>query len=133
MREINLTWRKEYMGKCDFNAVEIHPEEAPVLMMEDLGQFEVENQLANNFFCGYHTFRYEGKTFMHIGWNSANGVAYHTLKRFSMATKRNFFTRYNELSSLTLTEVQKIFHQNKDEDFLEPIWALEEMKFNRPS
>ncbi|HAQ07919.1 MAG TPA: hypothetical protein DCR24_10485 [Bacillus bacterium] len=120
------------MGKCDFNALEIHPNEAPVLMMEELGKFEVEHQLANNYFCGYHTFRYEGKHFMHIGWNSANGVAYHTLKRFSKATNRKFFTRYNELYSLPLSDVRIIFNQNKDEDFLEPIWALEEeIKVNR--
>jgi hypothetical protein len=114
------------MGKCHFNAVEILPNEAPILMMEQLGQFELEQQLANNLFCGYHTFRYEGKNYMHIGWNSANGVAYHTLKQYSEATNRKFFTRFNELSSLPLSEVKNIFYQNKDEDFLEPIWAIED-------
>lgn len=114
------------MGKCDFNAIEIHPNEAPIMMMEQLGQFEVKNKLANNLFCGYHTFQYEGKNFMHIGWNSANGVAYHTLKRFSQATNRKFFSRFNELYSLPLSEVHNIFHQDKDEDFIEPLWALEE-------
>lgn len=118
------------MGKCDFNALEIHPNEAPILMMEELGDFEVKHQLANNIFCGYHTFQYEGKNYMHIGWNSANGVAYHTLKRFSEATNRSFFTRYNELHSLPLSEVQSIFHQYKDDDFLEPILAIEDMKIN---
>jgi hypothetical protein len=114
------------MGKCNFNGLEIFPNEAPIVMMEQLGQFEVEKSLANNLFCGYHTFQYEGKIFMHIGWNSANGVAYHTLKLFSEATNRKFFTRFNELSSLPLSEIQNIFTQNKDEDFLEPLWAIEE-------
>jgi hypothetical protein len=114
------------MGKYNFNALEIFPNEAPVVMMEQLGQFEVVQELANNLFCGYHTFHYEGKNYMHIGWNSANGVAYHTLKQFSEATNRKFFTRFNELSSLPLSEVQKIFYQDKDEDFFEPILALEE-------
>ncbi|MDP4086535.1 MAG: hypothetical protein Q8934_18290 [Bacillota bacterium] len=115
------------MGKCNFNAIEIHSNEAPILMMEQLGQFEVENDLANNLFCGFHTFQYEGRKYMHIGWNSANGVAYHTLKLFSETTSRKFFTRFNELCTLPLSEVQNIFYQNKDEDFIEPIWAIEEM------
>lgn len=114
------------MSKVNFIALEIYPNEAPILMMEQLGQFEVKHNLANNLFCGYHTFQYEGKNFMHIGWNSANGVAYHTLKRFSEETKRTFFTRFNELHSLPLSEVQNIFYQDKDEDFIEPILALEE-------
>jgi hypothetical protein len=114
------------MGKCNFNALEIFPNEAPVLMMEQLGEFEIEQELANNHFCGYHTFRHEGKNYMHIGWNSANGVAYHTLKRFSLETNRELFTRFNELCSLPLSEVQTIFYQDKEEDFLEPILALEE-------
>lgn len=113
------------MSKYEFNAVEILPNEAPLFMMEQLGQFEVNHNLANNLFCGIHTFHHKGKNFMHIGWNSANGVAYHTLKRFSEATNREFFSRFNELYSLPLSEVKTIFYSDKDEDFIEPIWAIE--------
>lgn len=111
------------MGKWDFNGLEIHEGEEPKQVMEELGVFEGEKL---NLFRAYHTFRHEGKTFLHVGWNNGNNTAYSTLLEFAGTTDREFFSSYSELSELYYLEdgsLENIFYKDRDPEFEEIIWA----------
>lgn len=113
------------LGKWDFNALEIHPNELPISVMEQLGKFEEKNGVADNFFRAYHTFKHDDKMFLHVGWNSANGIAYNALKGFADQTNRTFLSSYHELSSFSASSLKEMFYKDRGEEFEEAIWSLD--------
>lgn len=109
------------MGRWDFNALEMHEGETPEQVMGELGFFEGERM--SNWFRAYHVFQYEGKKFLHVGWNNGNFTAHSTLVGFAQQKNRIILSRFSNLSELKMEEVKDIFYKDREPDFPEAIWA----------
>ena len=112
------------MGHWKYHALELLPHENPAQLMKKLGEFEYECRAADNFFCAYHSFRYQNKTYLHIGWNSSNRLAHRVLSSFAKTSERDFFSSYHELSHLKSPDLTRIFTQDKDPDYATILWSI---------
>lgn len=110
------------MGKWDYQAIEVLDGEDAIDVMQALlkAQWEVDGMTVEHQFRAYHTFRHNGKTFLHIGWNSCNSLAYKVLKHLD----REIISSYSGLGFSSYQDTLKapeIFSADADEDFEPPL------------